>query len=504
MTLARTLAWLFADTAAAWPVADGSLPVTDLALSDRDVHAGALFLACAGSAHHGLEFAACAVAAGAAAVAWEPAPGVDAPRLDVPSLAVPHLHLLVGELAARFFDHPSKALGVIGITGTDGKTSTAHLLAQALESLHRPCLYIGTLGSGRVDALRAGLNTTPDALSIQRELAGAVAAGWHDCAMEVSSIALDQGRVNGVQFAATVLTNIGRDHLDYHHSVANYIAAKRKLFGRGDGAVAVLNVDDAQGRAFAAELADACPVATYGLDPACGSALGYRAERIVTHAQGLRFDIECVAAGQPKVVARVDSALVGRFNVYNLLAAAAVLVERGIPLERACRALSAARTVPGRAEVFHGPASPATVVVDYAHTPQALRHVLAALREHTTGKLVCVFGCGGDRDRGKRPLMGAVAAALADRCVVTDDNPRSEPPAAVVAEICAGMPAGAAVEVCEDRARAIRMAVAQARAGDVVLVAGKGHEDYQIYGTERRPFSDRALAAELVGRELAA
>ncbi|HEX7385077.1 MAG TPA: UDP-N-acetylmuramoyl-L-alanyl-D-glutamate--2,6-diaminopimelate ligase, partial [Burkholderiaceae bacterium] len=397
---------------------------------------------------------------------------------------------------------PSAVVRVVGITGTDGKTSTAHLLAQALDGLGRPCEYIGTLGSGALDDLEPARNTTPDAVSLQRMLAMARDAGRRDCALEASSHALHQGRVNGVRFTATVLTNIGRDHLDYHGDIAHYVAAKRMLFGRGDGAVAVLNADDANGRRFADELRGKCPVVMYGFADTAHGAAGsrfVRGEDVVTHAHGLRLKVVSGAAS-----ARIDSPLLGRFNAYNLLAAAAVLVELGVSLDDAVAALSAAHTVPGRAEAFHGPRAAPLVVVDYAHTPQALTNVLAALREHCAGELICVFGCGGDRDRGKRPLMAAAVARGADRCIVTDDNPRTEEPATIVRDIVAGLPAGAKATVCEDRARAIRTAVDGTRAGDVVLIAGKGHEDYQIYGTERRPFSDRALAAELVGMERAA
>lgn len=473
-----------------------AVSVTDVEADSRRIRAGALFLACAGSVQHGLAFAEGAVAAGAAAVAWEPAPGVAAPVLGVPAIPVPRLRACSGEIAARFFGHPSAGMRVTGITGTDGKTSTAHLLAQGLEQLGQPCLYVGTLGIGRVGALTAGLNTTPGAVDVQRTLAAARDGGVKACAMEVSSIALDQGRVDGVRFATTVLTNIGRDHLDYHGTPENYVAAKRKLFGRGDGAVAILNRDDRHGRRFAAELQGVCRVAGYALDDARAE---YVARDVATRAKGLRFQVVRGAE-----TATLDSRLLGRFNVYNLLAAAAVLAESGVPLADACHALALARTVPGRAEAFHGPASAAVIVVDYAHTPQALENVLHALREHATGRLVCVFGCGGDRDRGKRPLMGAVVARNADAFIITDDNPRTEDPAAIVADIRAGLPPGARYAVCEDRARAIRAAVADARRGDIILVAGKGHEDYQIYGHDRRAFSDRALAAELVGLERAA
>ncbi|MDN5873134.1 MAG: UDP-N-acetylmuramoyl-L-alanyl-D-glutamate--2,6-diaminopimelate ligase [Sinobacteraceae bacterium] len=484
---------------AGWGEQVPAVEIGGVTLYSREVTPGVLFLACVGSQRHGLEFAAQAVADGAVAIAWEPAAGISAPRdCGVPVIAVPDLHLRAGEIAARFFDDPSRSIAVSGITGTDGKTSTAYLLAQALSILGRPCEYIGTLGSGFIGELDEGRSTTPDAVSLQHLLRTALKVGASACALEASSHALDQGRVNGVRFATTVLTNVGRDHLDYHGDVEHYVMAKRRLFGRGDGAPAILNRDDTRGRQFADELGGECRVVLYGLGgnrPAGPHVLG---RGLVTHARGLSFEVLSNGAS-----AVMDSGLLGRFNAYNLLAAAATLLEYGVSLTDACGALSNVQTVPGRAEAFHGPGSDALVVVDYAHTPQALAGVLAALREHTHGRLVCVFGCGGDRDRGKRALMAQAAARAADYLVVTDDNPRSEASAAIIADICLGLPPGVRYEVCADRGQAIRSAVAATRPGDTVLVAGKGHENYQIYGDEWRPFSDRALAAELVGMELA-
>ncbi|MBL6750161.1 MAG: UDP-N-acetylmuramoyl-L-alanyl-D-glutamate--2,6-diaminopimelate ligase [Nevskia sp.] len=472
------------------------LAVTGVEMDSREVVPGSLFLAARGQARHGLDFAGEALRRGAAAVAWEPADGMAAPALPVPALAVENLAGHAGVIAARFWSHPSRSLFVAGITGTDGKTSTAHLLAQACDRLGLPCAYFGTLGYGRLGALAEASHTTPDPVRLQRMLAEQRDAGVRACAMEVSSHALDQGRVGGVEFGAAVLTNVGRDHLDYHGDLAHYAAAKRRLFVAPELPAAVLNRDDAHGAEWAQALGGGAPVVVYGMD-------GPLPDR---HRYVLGADLSLRAAGLRLVVrsswgdARLDSPLLGRFNAYNLLAALAVLLVRGTPLPAAAAALAACTTVPGRVEAFRGSAAAPLVVVDYAHTPQALAQVLAALRAHAAGRLVCVFGCGGDRDRGKRPLMGRAAAELADAAIVTDDNPRGEDPQAIAADILAGVPEGlrGKVTVQHARERAIAEAVRGAGAGDVVLVAGKGHEDYQIYDNERRNYSDRRYVAALL------
>ena len=475
------------------------LAVTGVELDSRRVIPGSLFLAVRGQARHGLAFAGEALKRGAAAIAWEPAADVPEPQFEVPVLAVEHLGVRAGEIAARFWRHPSHGLYTVGVTGTDGKTSTAHLIAQALDRLATPCAYFGTLGYGRLGRLADASHTTPDPVRLQRLLAEQREGGAAAFALEVSSHALDQGRVAGVEFDVAVLTNIGRDHLDYHGTIEHYAAAKRRLFAWHGLKAAVLNRDDAHGAEWARSLVGGAEATLYGIGgevPARGRyVLGLNLE---LHGAGLRFEVHS-AWGE----ARIDSRLLGRFNAYNLLAALASLLHHGVSLKDAAAALSACSTVPGRIEGFQGPAAAPLVVVDYAHTPQALTQVLQALRSHTAGKLYCVFGCGGDRDRGKRPLMGRAAAELADLAIVTDDNPRSENAADIVAEIVGGIPPQllGRVSVEHDRARAIERAVRQAGAGDVVLVAGKGHEDYQIYGAERRDFSDRAHVAGLVGVE---
>lgn len=475
--------------------------VTGIELDSRKVMPGGVFVALAGRSQHGLAHVAEAIERGAAAVLWEPAPGIAAPELVIPAVAVERLGDHAGEIAARFWQQPSGDLFTVGITGTDGKTSTAHLIAQALDRLGAPCAYIGTLGYGRLEALTQGLQTTPDPVRLQAILAEQRASGAAACAMEVSSHALDQRRLAGTVLDVAVLTNIGRDHLDYHGTVANYATAKRRLFTEYGARALVLNRDDVYGMQWSAELAsrerDRRKLVLYGLDGATPHGFEYvLGEKLVLHRGGLRMDLRSSWGDS-----QLESRLLGRFNAYNLLAALAVLLEQGANLEYAVQALSASATVPGRIEGFRREGGGALVVVDYAHTPQALTQVLVALRAHTSGRLFCVFGCGGDRDRGKRPLMGAAAGAKADVLIITDDNPRSEAPAAIVNDIVGGLPPGMPVRIIHDRAEAILTALDEAVDDDVVLVAGKGHEDYQLYGRERHDFSDRDYVARLLGVE---
>jgi UDP-N-acetylmuramoyl-L-alanyl-D-glutamate--2,6-diaminopimelate ligase len=473
--------------------------VTGVALDSRAVAPGDLFLACRGSGTHGLAHLEQALQRGAVAVAWEPASGWASPQVGIPEVAVPRLGERVGEIASRCFGEPSRQLYCVGVTGTDGKTSTAYLLAQAFDLLGLPCTYVGTLGFGRIGQLDAATHTTPNAVSLQAQLARAAKSGAKACAMEVSSHALDQARVAGVAFDAAVLTNVTRDHLDYHGSVEHYTAAKRKLFERPELALAVLNRDDASGARWADEVS--LPVLRYGLGGETPDDGAYvLGDGLTLNPSGLRLQLRTSWGA-----AELRSRLLGRFNAYNLMAVLGVLLGKGIAIADAVAALGQLRTVPGRIEGIRGATGP-VVVIDYAHTPEALAQILRALRAHTPHRLLCVFGCGGDRDRGKRPLMGAVAAQLADRVIVTDDNPRSEEPAQIVAQILAGIDVAQheKVEIVHDRADAIRRALAAANDDDIVVVAGKGHEQTQTYGTEVRAFSDRHFVAGLLDAELAA
>ncbi len=464
--------------------------VADLTLDSRSVRPGAAFLACRGRTHHGVDFAPAAVAAGARAVLWEPAPGVSAPQFAAPVLvvAVPDLSAQAGFIADRFFGAPSARLMVVGVTGTNGKTTCAWLLAAALSASGRSCAYLGTLGAGLAGQLEPGAHTTPDAVTLQRQLARLRDAGAAAVAMEVSSHALDQQRCAGVRFQIAAFTNLSRDHLDYHGDMRAYAAAKGALFDWPTLGARVINVDDA----FGAELATRAPpgasliVTGRRSDPAqrVPGARFVHAIRRTHEARGLDIGLATSWGA-----ATLRSSLLGDFNVDNLLTVLGVLLAGGMELQAACGVLAVCAAPPGRMQLAGGEGLP-LAIVDYAHTPDALDKALHAARAHCAGRLLCVFGCGGDRDRGKRGEMGRVAESLADALYITDDNPRSEDPQRIVADILAGLRDGARAQVQHDRAAAIAAALAAAAPGDVVLVAGKGHEDYQQVGAERRPFSD--------------
>lgn len=473
------------------------VPVPDVEIAgvtadSRRVRSGYLFLARPGGSRHGLDFVSEAVTRGAAAVVWD-GDGEDsrAGASGVPAVRVPDLVHRAGEIAARYYGRPSRDLFVAGITGTDGKTSCAHILMQALELAGRPCGYLGTLGYGMLNDLAPAPHTTPDATDLQGWLARLVAAGADTAAVEVSSHALAQGRVDGVDFDVAVLTNIGRDHLDYHGGAAVYAAAKRRLFEMPGLGAAVLNADDAHGRAWLETLPAGVEPVAYGLSPEAipPGVRRLAAIDVLTQPHGLSLDV----TGDWGDL-RVHSRLLGRFNAYNLLAALAVLLLHGVEPAAAASALGRIETVPGRMELVDGGPGRPLVIVDYAHTAGALEQALRAAAAHGRGRLICVFGCGGERDRGKRPLMAAAAARHADAVWVTDDNPRGEDPQAIVDDVLAGFPPAAPVIVEHERAAAIAAAIAAADPGDAVLIAGKGHETYQLVAGQRRPFDDRAAA----------
>jgi UDP-N-acetylmuramoyl-L-alanyl-D-glutamate--2,6-diaminopimelate ligase len=466
--------------------------VVDLTLDSRQVRRGAAFLACRGKSRHGLDFARAAVDAGARAVLWEPAAGVSAPQLPatVLAVAVPELSAQAGFIADRFFGAPSARLQVVGITGTNGKTTCAWLLAAALNAGGRRCAYLGTLGAGVAGQVIPGALTTPDAVSLHRQLAQLRDAGASAVAMEVSSHALDQQRCAGVRFQVAVFTNLSRDHLDYHGDLASYAAAKSLLFDWPTLNSRVINVDDPLGLELATRAPPNASLIVTGrrTDPSARvpGARFLRALRSAHQPHGLEIAIDSSWGA-----AALRSPLIGDFNVDNLLTVLGVLLSTGVTLEQACRLLATCEAPPGRMQVAGGDHLP-LAIVDYAHTPDALDNALRAARAHCAGRLLCVFGCGGERDRGKRPLMGQVAEALADALYITDDNPRGEDPGLIVAEIIAGLSHPERAQVQHDRAAAITAAVAAAAPGDVVLIAGKGHEDYQLVGSERRAFKDLA------------
>jgi UDP-N-acetylmuramoyl-L-alanyl-D-glutamate--2,6-diaminopimelate ligase len=471
------------------------LEVSDLTLDSRSVTPGAAFFACRGRRHHGIEFAAAAAAAGARAILWEPAPGVLPPVVDGALVvrAIPNLRSQLGYIADRFFNAPSASLTIAGITGTNGKTTCAWLLAQALERSGRHAAYIGTLGGGATDALTALDTTTPDAVTLQRLLSRLRDRSFNAVAMEVSSHALAQKRCAGVRFHTAVFTNLTRDHLDYHADMQAYGAAKARLFQWPTLAARVINIDDAFGLKLAQNLRGSGASGPLFLtsqrpsewlvssaDYVCASAMRVR-------AAGLELEID-----SSRGAARLASPLIGEFNVDNLLSVLGVLLAWDVPLAAACEALSQCSAPPGRMQPEGGSGLP-LVLIDYAHTPDALAKALHGARAHCRGRLHCVFGCGGERDAGKRGDMGRIAARGADVVIVTDDNPRGEDAAAITDAIMRGIAqvgGSARARVVHDRAHAIRGALARAAAADVVLVAGKGHEEYQLVGAERRAFSD--------------
>ena len=476
----------------------GDLSVSGLTLDSRQVQPGMAFFALQGTQGHGIAFAAEAVRRGACVVLAE-APARADLSIDVPVLWIDQLHAKVGEIAARFYGRPSAAMRVIGVTGTNGKTSTVQLVAQALTRLGHRAATIGTLGAGLHGALHEGERTTPDAISVQALLADFRAAGVSDVAMEVSSHALQQGRVGAVQFEIAAFTNLTRDHLDYHGSMQAYGAAKALLFAMPGLRAAVLNVDDAFGRELAAKLPQGVHALRLSTDATDAHAADVHAGAIETSATGLAFDLRTPWGRQ-----RIRSALLGRFNATNLLTVIACLGALGEPFARIVDAVQALQPVNGRMSRLGGTDGEPLVVVDYAHTPDALEQALSAVRAHCAGRLLCVFGCGGERDVGKRPLMGAIAERLADVVIVTDDNPRGENGDAIVQAILAGMQRPQTASVQRDRAVAIGQAVAQARPGDVVLIAGKGHETYQEGAGGKRAFDDQAVARaalDQLGRE---
>ncbi len=470
------------------PEADRS--ITGMSLDSREIKSGDLFLACTGMSVDGASFIDAAISNGAVAVLWEAQAGIQSIPLSyrsksnsnaVPVIAVSNLSQQAGILADRFYGQPSRALFVSGVTGTNGKTSVSQFLAHT-QSADAPAGIIGTLGHGLYQQLEMGRHTTPDVVTVHRWLAELREQGAASVAMEVSSHALHQGRVNGVMFDCAVFTNLSRDHLDYHGDMQSYADAKAGLFNMPGLRYAVINSDDLTGRELLASLPNKLQVLRYGLE-------AEHQPEVLGKCLSLSTDGIEVEVVTPQGKGRFHSRLLGRFNISNLLAVLAVLLLRGIPLQGALARLSTVKPVVGRMETFGGDNKP-LVVVDYAHTPDALEQVLKALREHTEAKICCVFGCGGDRDAGKRPLMGGIAEAFADVVILTNDNPRGEDPEQILADIKQGFTNPAQTHTQPDRREAIAMAISQARSGDVVLVAGKGHEAWQQVGAKKIPFSD--------------
>ena len=464
--------------------------MTGLAVDSRTLAAGEVFLAYPGVRQDGRNFIPQALARGAAAVLWERSGFQWNDSWRVPSLDVDDLRTLAGHLAHEVYGRPSEKLWTVGVTGTNGKTSCSQWLAQACSDCGARTAVVGTLGTGFPGELDAGRNTTADPVTLHRSLAQLLASGAQGVSPEVTSIGLEQGRVNGVAFGAALFTNLSRDHLDYHGDMESYARAKQRLFETPGLVHAVLNLDDVQGVRLARMLAErdvsrAGFSCFEGVASRAGLERYAEAQSIEVSHKGTVFTVKS-SWGE----AHIATPLLGRFNVSNLLGVLTTMLVSGVPFDRATTALARLRPVPGRMQRIGGGGKP-LVVVDFAHSPDALEKTLVALRDVANtggGRLVAVFGCGGDRDRGKRPLMGAVASRHADHVVVTSDNPRGEDPAAIIAEIIAGV-SGRHEEI-EDRRAAIGHANANSAARDVVLLAGKGHETYQEIAGQRLPFSD--------------
>ncbi|KAF1708846.1 UDP-N-acetylmuramoyl-L-alanyl-D-glutamate--2,6-diaminopimelate ligase [Pseudoxanthomonas kalamensis DSM 18571] len=466
-------------------VARGTV-IRGLVQDSRMLQAGDAFVAIAGFGTHGLAFAEQAREQGAAAILFEPPAPAEYPA-PADAIAVPGLRARMGEMGDRFHARPSREMRVVGVTGTNGKTSTVQLLAQAWRLRGQRAGSIGTLGVGLDGDVQPTGFTTPLVLQVHALLAQLRDAGAKAVAMEVSSHALDQGRVDGVRFEVAVFTNLTRDHLDYHGDMAGYGAAKARLFATPELQAGVVNLDDDFGRELLAGLP--AGVRAIGVSSRGQTEATLRAEGLRLEPAGIGFELTIGDEAWP-----VQSPLLGRFNVDNLLAVAGAMHALSEPAADIARTLSRLQPVRGRMNRLGGEAGQPLVVIDYAHTPDALEQALSSLREHAHGRIVCVFGCGGERDVGKRPQMAAIAERLADAVIVTDDNPRREDGDAIVADILAGFAAPDAVTVQRDRAQAIARAVGEAGADDIVLIAGKGHEPYQDIGGVRHDFDDTAQA----------
>jgi len=470
--------------------------LTRLVSDSRAVQPGDTFVAYPGTQADGRQYIAQAIARGANAVIWELHEFKWNNEWVVPNLAVNDLRHKAGMIADHIYGQPSQKLWMVGVTGTNGKTSISHWLAKTFSALGRKSAVLGTIGNGFPSALQATQNTTPDALVLHGLLAEYEKQGAQAAVMEVSSHALTQGRVNAVHYDVALLTNLTRDHLDYHGDMQSYAAAKRSLFDWANLKHAVHNLDDAFGAELAEQLQDsAAEVIGYGMEDdslKLAERLGIRmvyGTLTQMDAQGLALQLHTSWGS-----AALQSKLIGRFNASNLLGALAVLLASEMDIDDAVRELGLQKAVAGRMQTLGGKDTP-SVVVDYAHTPDALEKVLMTLREVTApsdGRVICVFGCGGDRDRGKRPMMGTVAARFADVRIVTSDNPRNEAPRAIIDAIITGMQGE--YQIIEDRAKAIAHAIAKAQANDTILLAGKGHEDYQEIAGVRHPFSDAEIA----------
>ena len=471
--------------------------ISGLCQDSRQLKPGDLFFAYPGVQADGRDFLHDVIEKGAAAVLLEPNGKAEFfSSSSIPIIPIPHVTSYLGLIAARFYGNPSQHVPVVGITGTNGKTSCTHFLAQCLQQLHSACGVIGTLGNGLYPRLKPGLLTTPDAIELQQLLAECLAQKAKTVLMEVSSHRLAQQRLNGMEFSIAAFTNLTRDHLDYHGSMADYAQAKRSFFDLPGVRQAVLNADDSYGQAWLSELAGSLPLIAYSvapLQPALAHIPHVTVKHYAFNREGLQAEITTPWGDIPIE----NPFLIGAFNLSNVLLVLTVLKLLDFSLSDIARVISGIKGVKGRMEAFRAPHKP-LVVIDYAHTPDALQQVLQALRAHCEGTLYCVFGCGGDRDRGKRALMAEVAEQYADQLVVTNDNPRFEDPEQIIHDIQQGLSGVKPLYIEQDRQLALSYAVQKAKAEDIVLVAGKGHEAYQLIAGIKHPFSDEAEVKRLL------
>ena len=473
--------------------------ITGLSLDSRTTKKNDLFFACQGESAHGMKFADGAISKGAAAVLCDDcADELEKISQRVTCLPCENLKMKMGEIADDFYQHPSARLKVTGVTGTNGKTSVAHFIAQCMDQADERCGILGTLGNGFPGELKMTGLTTADAVSVHRDIEMLRANHASHVAMEVSSHGLDQGRVNGVLFDSAVFTNLSQDHLDYHQTIEAYAEVKRKLFFMPGLNAVVINLDDDYGRVLAKECKNRLSVWGYSMQAGFDNWQGYadyfvHAENIAAVVQGFE-----VAVNTPQGEAKLSLPLLGGFNVSNALAVLSILLINDMSLEQALEKLASVTPVSGRMEVITAAEKP-SVVVDFAHTPAALEEACKAVKTHFNGRLWCVFGCGGDRDQGKRPLMAKVAEDYADQIVVTSDNPRTENPQKIIDEVVAGFASKSKIKVIADRGDAIAYAIEQAHEKDVVLIAGKGHERIQIMADKTIVFDDREIARECLG-----
>ncbi|MBS0350367.1 MAG: UDP-N-acetylmuramoyl-L-alanyl-D-glutamate--2,6-diaminopimelate ligase [Proteobacteria bacterium] len=468
---------------------DQNLLIKGLTQDSRAVSPGDLFIAVPGLQVDGRNFVAQAVSKGAAAIMYENGDGFQIPaewsNYSIPIIGYSGLNAIISLIAARFYQNPTQQMTVIGVTGTNGKTSVSQIIAQALTIKGRRCAVMGTLGQGFLPNLQPTGYTTPDSVNLQKQLAGCRQQGADSVSMEVSSHSLCQDRVSGVDFDIAVFTNLTRDHLDYHKTMEAYGAAKAKLFQFPSLQACIYNADDDFGRVLLEKHSSSSKSFAYSVNP------HIKIKNSLVHAQYVRPEAKGfqIHLNTPWGSGEFHLPLLGRFNISNALAVITVLGALAIPLSECLSLAEHFQPVKGRMHAISSNGSP-LVIVDYAHTPDALEQVLTSLREHRPRQLWCVFGCGGNRDRGKRPQMGMIAAKYSDHILLTNDNPRNESPKLIIAEIKQGIPAKACLQILPDRLTAIRAAINQAGPEDIVLIAGKGHENEQIIGDQVVPFSD--------------